>query len=272
MSTATKTQITISLERLVPRGHGKLGLGELQVVIDSILESPFHAQTLRAAVIERLGATDPGTRQWAVNEVYRFEDLVSQYKPEIFSEWLERQAEVEAEQAAALHAFNEALSDGTIDVQASPEVQRAEAQQRERLDRAIRANIRGDADYMRRHLPPEMVERMKSRGVQQASIEQLEELLEELKLLRARLDADRAQRARDKEAAKEARRAAKEAARADQPAPAPQAPTWMEKHARIKTGRPNQQGVPGQSAARGKSVAGAGKGTKEKSRLKKNGK
>ncbi len=229
MSTATKPQITVTLERLVPRGHGKLGLAELQRVIDSILESPFHAQTLRAAVIERLGATDPGTRQWAVNEVYRFEDLVTKFKPEIFSDWLKRQAEVEAEQAAALHAFNDALEDGTIAVQASPEVQRTEDQQRERIGRAIRANIRGDVDYMRRHLPEGMVDRMTFRGVKEASIEQLEELLEELKLLRARLDADREAREKDKEARKEARKAAKAAKRADQPAPTPQAPTQSDR-------------------------------------------
>lgn len=264
MSTATKPQITISFERLVPRGHGKLGLAELQAIIDSILESPFHAQTLRDIVIERLGATDPHTRHWAVKEVYRFEDLVSKYKPEIFSDWLERQAEVEAEQVAALHAFNEALEGGAIDVQASPEVLRAEAVEREQLARAIRGNIRGDADYFRRHLPEELANRMTFRGVEQASIEQLRELLEELKLRRATLDADREARAREKEARKEARKAAKAAKRADQPAPAPQSPTWMEKHARIKTGRPNQQGVPGQSAVRGKPVAGTAKAKKRK--------
>ncbi len=63
----------------------------------------------------------------------------------------------------------------------------------------------------------------------------------------------------------------------DAPNPPQQQPTvdplaWIERQRRFATGKANAQGVPGSSASRGQVVAGAGKGTKEKQRMKKGGK
>jgi len=298
----------------------------LRELANAILDSEFHQDKLVASLKHELQAATTGCRDdlvSALNSVYKFEDLVLKFKPEIFTDWL---SDLSGKERARARRFAQAINNGhvssgneDVDIEvyigltegntdvvraalakaghfrATPagraamdqlDAERAErraAEQarleavrleeaglREEIERILTQDGRGDyTEWFATRMPAKRQQEL--RRLATLSADRLRGLLTVLENLEPNLLATQAVSQARREEAAQARRAESEA-KEPQPAPQPQGPTWQEKHARIKVGKPNPQGVPGQTSARGRAVAGAGKGTKEKSRLKKNGK
>ncbi len=290
----------------------------LAKLAQAILDSEFHQDKMVARLKNELQAALNGSREeleGALNNVYKFEDLVAKYKPEIFTDWLNG---LSVKERARARSFAQAINNGRVSsgdeeldievyvgltdddtevvrtalsyaphFQPTPagraamdqlDAERAESRAAEqarfeaiRLEEdGVRKEIMhvltqdGRGDYTQWFSDRMPTNRQKQlRRLETLPADTLRGLLTVLENLEPSLHATQSVSQARREEAAEARRAESEA-KGPKPAPQPQAPTWEEKHARIKVGKPNPQGVPGQAAVRGKPVAGTAKAKKRK--------
>lgn len=280
---------------------------QLRGLANTILASEFHQDKLVAPLKQELQAAVNGSHlelASALNTVYKFEDLVLKYKPEIFTDW---QNGLSSKERARARRFAQAINNGRassgdeeLDIevvrtalsyaprfQPTPagraamdqlDAERAESRAAEqarleaiRLEEdGVRKEImhvltqdgRGDyAQWFSDRMPANRQKQL--RRLETLPADTLRGLLTVLENLEPSLHTTQAVSQARREEAAEARRAESEA-KGPKPAPQPQGSTWQEKHARIKVGKPNPQGVPGQAAVRGKPVAGTAKAKKRK--------
>lgn len=291
---------------------------QLREMASAILASEFHQDKLVAPLKQELQAAVNGSHAdllSALNTVYKFEDLVLKYKPEIFSDWL---SGLSGKERARARRFAQAINnnhvtsgDEELDIEvyyglteddidavraalakaghfrATPagraamdqlDAERAErraAEQarleavrleedgvREEIMRVLTQDGRGDyTQWFSDRMPANRQKQL--RRLETLPVDTLRGLLTVLENLEPSLHTTQSVSQARREEAAQARRAESEA-KGPKPTPQPQAPTWEEKHARIKVGKPNPQGVPGQAAVRGKPVAGTAKTKKRK--------
>ena len=291
---------------------------QLREMASAILASEFHQDKLVAPLKQELQVAVNGSHAdllSALNTVYKFEDLVLKYKPEIFTDWL---SDLSGKERARARRFAQAINnshvtsgDEDLDIEvyyglteddidavraalakaghfrATPagraamdqlDAERAESRAAEqarleaiRLEEdGVRKEImhvltqdgRGDyAQWFSDRMPANRQKQL--RRLETLPADTLRGLLTVLENLEPSLHTTQAVSHARREEAAEARRAESEA-KGPKPAPQPQGSTWQEKHARIKVGKPNPQGVPGQAAVRGKPVAGTAKAKKRK--------
>lgn len=291
---------------------------QLREMANAVLASEFHQDKLVPPLKKELQAAVNGSHAElvsALNTVYKFEDLVAKYKPEIFTDWLNG---LSVKERARARSFAQAINNGRVSsgdeeldievyvgltdddtevvrtalsyaphFQPTPagraamdqlDAERAESRAAEqarfeaiRLEEdGFRKEIMhvltqdGRGDYTQWFSDRMPANRQKQlRRLETLPADTLRGLLTVLENLEPSLHATQSVSQARREEAAEARRAESEA-KGPKPAPQPQAPTWEEKHARIKVGKPNPQGVPGQAAVRGKPVAGTAKTKKRK--------
>lgn len=291
---------------------------QLREMANAVLASEFHQDKLVALLKKELQTAVNGSHAElvsALNTVYKFEDLVLKYKPEIFTGWL---SDLSGKERARARRFAQAINNGRVSsgdeeldievyvgltdddtevvrtalsyaprFQPTPagraamdqlDAERAESRAAEqarleaiRLEEdGVRKEIMhvltqdGRGDYTQWFSDRMPANRQKQlRRLETLPADTLRGLLTVLENLEPSLHATQSVSQARREEAAEARRAESEA-KGPKSAPQPQGSTWQEKHARIKVGKPNPQGVPGQAAVRGKPVAGTAKAKKRK--------